>query len=135
MGGYVTEALGIKWMFIIIASKLQPSIDLIPSSRIVTVMCAASSAIGIPLLRETYAPVVRWRLAKKRGDMEAAARLDPSVLAVKGGSKGRIIWQNLSRPIVLLTRSYVCFTLSLYQALYVRRHHFSETKRSDIVLQ
>ncbi|KAF5320591.1 hypothetical protein D9611_013751 [Ephemerocybe angulata] len=82
-----------------------------------SVLCAILSVIGIPLLRETYAPVIRWKRAIKEGNVEVAERLNPSVLAAHGGTKSQVIWTNLSRPVVLLTRSYVCFLLSLYQAL------------------
>ncbi|KAF6753899.1 major facilitator superfamily domain-containing protein [Ephemerocybe angulata] len=98
-GGYITQSLGVKWLFILIA-----------------ILCAISSVIGIPLLRETYAPVIRWKRAIKEGNVEVAERLNPSVLAAHGGTKSQVIWTNLSRPVVLLTRSYVCFLLSLYQA-------------------
>ncbi|RXW16880.1 hypothetical protein EST38_g8972 [Candolleomyces aberdarensis] len=99
IGGYITQTLGIKWLFIIIA-----------------LICSLASVIGLPLLRETYAPVVRWNLAKKSGDLEMARELNPSVIAARGGTPAQVIWVNLSRPMVLLTRSFVCFVLSLYQA-------------------
>ncbi|KAF6744734.1 multidrug resistance protein 4 [Ephemerocybe angulata] len=99
MGGYITQGLGVKWTFILNA-----------------IFCAMTAVIAIPLLRETYPPVIRWRRAIKAGDFDAAQRLNPSVLAAKGGTKTQVIWANLSRPMILLTRSYVCFTLSLYQA-------------------
>ncbi|KAJ2919803.1 hypothetical protein MD484_g551, partial [Candolleomyces efflorescens] len=99
IGGYITQTLGVKWLFLVIG-----------------LICSLASVVGLPLLRETYAPVVRWKLAKKSGDLETARELDPSVIAARGGTKSRVLWTNLSRPLVLLTRSFVCFVLSLYQA-------------------
>jgi len=72
--------------------------------------------IGIPFLKETYAPVIRLRLAKNAADPEEAARQLPTVSSRKD-SKWRIIWLNLRRPAYLLTHSLICFMLSLYMAL------------------
>lgn len=97
-GGWIAQTIGTKWVFIVIA-----------------IACGVSSALGIPILRETYAPVIRRRLAAKCSDPEEAAKLYPSYLHPQG-SIGKIIWINLSRPVILLTRSLICFMLSLYMA-------------------
>ena len=81
-----------------------------------SVACGVASALGIPLLRETYAPVIRQRLAAKSGDPEKIAAAQPDLME---NGKLHHIWINLSRPMVLLFRSSICFMLSLYMALWV----------------
>lgn len=100
-GGFIAETIGYKYVFIVIAG-----------------LCGIASAIGIPLLRETYAPVIRLRLAKQSADPEAAAKHHPHLVQNHGNS-WHLIWVNLERPFILLTRSFVCFVLSLYMSLYV----------------
>jgi hypothetical protein len=75
-----------------------------------------SSIVGIPLLRETYAPVIRMRRAARSGDPEAARKLSLE-LQQNQGSKLEFIWINLKRPVILLFRSFICFVLSLYMSL------------------
>ncbi|KAK7062206.1 hypothetical protein R3P38DRAFT_3303206 [Favolaschia claudopus] len=104
-GGFVTETVGIKWVFIIVA-----------------ILGGVSGAIGIPILRETYAPIIRMRRDKKSADPEKAALSHP-LLVKEHSSKLHYLWINLSRPIVLLTCSPVCFLLSLYMAFTL----FTET--------
>lgn len=77
-------------------------------------LCGVAAAIGIPFLRETYAPVIRQRLAAKYGDSEIAVAI-PTPLKEVG--KLQYIWLNLSRPVALLVGSFICFILSLYMAL------------------
>ena len=66
---------------------------------------------------ETYAPVVRMRYDKASGDPEKALNarrhLGPDVQL----GQWKFLWINLSRPIILLTRSFICFILNLYMAL------------------
>ena len=100
-GGFIAQSIGLKWVFIIIAC-----------------LCAVASVIGIPILRETYAPIIRLRLANKSADPEKAAKEHPALVAAHG-SKLNILWMNLSRPAILLTRSFICFILSLYMAMCV----------------
>jgi hypothetical protein len=80
-----------------------------------SVACGVASAISLPILRETYAPVIRQRLAAMSGDPEKVAAVQPDFLKENG--KLNYIWINLSRPIVLLFGSMICFMLSLYMAL------------------
>ncbi|KAF7302176.1 SAP domain-containing protein [Mycena indigotica] len=97
-GGFVTQKIGIKYVFIIVAG-----------------LGGIASAFGIPFLRETYAPVIRLRRAKNAPDPEKAAAAHP-VLLTEHTSKLHYLWINLSRPAILLCRSVVCFLLSLYMA-------------------
>jgi hypothetical protein len=78
---------------------------------------ALSSLIGLPVLRETYAPVIQRRLARLSNDPE---KLDKAH-SVFGTDQTKLqyIWTNLSRPAIMLARSFICFILSVYMALYV----------------
>ncbi|KAM6503475.1 multidrug resistance protein 4 [Amanita muscaria] len=97
-GGFIAQSIGIKWVFIVIA-----------------VISALASLIGIPLLRETYAPVIQVRKLKgQANDPEKAAKLQKLLETNK--SKWQLLWENFSRPVILLTRSLICFLLSLYMA-------------------
>ncbi|KAF8817134.1 multidrug resistance protein 4 [Phlegmacium glaucopus] len=96
-GGFIAQTVGVKWVFIVIA-----------------ITCGVSALISIPILRETYAPVIRRRQAAKYGDSEKAASLQPAALNEHG--KLYYLWLNLSRPVVLLFGSFVCFIFSLYMA-------------------
>lgn len=98
-GGFITQTVGYKYIFVVIGG-----------------LCALSCIVGVPLLRETYAPVIRQRIAEETGDPEKAALSHPH-LAAAHGSKWHLIWVNLTRPFVLLTRSFVCFVLSFYMAM------------------
>ncbi|KAJ3554503.1 hypothetical protein NM688_g3076 [Phlebia brevispora] len=97
-GGFIAETIGFKYIFIVIAAT-----------------CGVASACGIPFLRETYAPVIRLRIAQRSADPEKAAKAHPHLVHNHGG-KLHLIWINLSRPFILLTQSFVCFVLSLYMA-------------------
>lgn len=98
-GGFIAETIGFKYIFIVISA-----------------VSGVAAALGIPFLRETYAPVIRLRIAKHAADPEKAAEMHPHLVRNHGG-KLRLMWINLSRPFILLTRSLVCFVLSLYMAL------------------
>lgn len=106
-GGFIASTIGVKYVFIVIA-------------------CASAvvGIVGVYLLKETYAPVIRLRLAKRSSDPEKVARMHPA-LAKAHGDKLRVLWLNLSRPMVLLTRSFICFVLSLYLALWVSLNYYA----------
>ncbi|KAJ3571950.1 hypothetical protein NP233_g3420 [Leucocoprinus birnbaumii] len=96
-GGFIAQEIGVKWVFIVIAC-----------------VCGFASVVGIPLLRETYAPVLRRRKLLS-ADPEKVSKVDPS-LPQPEGSLLYVLWINLERPFILLFRSLVCFMLSLYMA-------------------
>ncbi|RDB30839.1 hypothetical protein Hypma_005829 [Hypsizygus marmoreus] len=96
-GGFIAQDVGIKWVFIVIA-----------------ILCGLSAAVGIPFLRETYAPVIRLRRAKHSNDPEAYAKI-PHLIAARS-NKTQFLWDNLTRPLIMLSRSFICFILSLYMA-------------------
>lgn len=84
--------------------------------EVIAGLCGGASLLAIPILRETYAPIIRIRRDRKSGDPEKAAAAHPHV-AAGHKSKAHVLWINLSRPLVLLFRSFICFVLSLYMAL------------------
>jgi len=117
-GGYIAQTIGIKYIFIIIGG--QPLLVFIVRARshyplTCVAICGVASIIAVPLLRETYAPVIRLHRAKKSGDLEALARIPD--LAHEQSDKWKFLWDNLKRPFVMLTRNFICFILSLYMAL------------------
>ena len=117
-GGYIAQDIGIRYTFITFAGQPLPvsifcaCLDY-PFKCIG--LCGVASIIGIPLLKETYAPVIRLRRAQKSGDLEALARIPD--IAHEKRDKWKFLWDNLTRPFMMLTRSFICFILSLYMAL------------------
>ncbi|KAF9811719.1 hypothetical protein IEO21_06475 [Rhodonia placenta] len=98
-GGFVTQTIGFKWVFVIIAA-----------------VCGVASVIGIPFLRESYAPVIKLRLARKNRSAEDALGPKESIAQGSWRDKLALLWINLTRPAILLTRSPICLMLSMYLA-------------------
>ncbi|KAK7060904.1 hypothetical protein VNI00_000637 [Paramarasmius palmivorus] len=112
-GGFISESLGIKYVFIVIGA-----------------LSAAASLIGIPLLRETYAPVVRAKLSKQQGDIEKSQAV--STEPTSAADPWAYLWLNLTRPVMLLSRSYICFLLSLYMAFIYGIYYLMFTTFADL---
>ncbi|GJJ13599.1 hypothetical protein Clacol_007855 [Clathrus columnatus] len=98
IGGFITQGVGVKWVFITISA-----------------LCGVAAVISIPLLRETYHPAIRLKIAKENGELDTFIKENPS-LAV-GKFNWNILWLNISRPAILLFTSFICFILSLFMAL------------------
>lgn len=96
----LAETIGYKYIFIVIVG-----------------VAAVAACIGIPFLRETYAPIIQQRLLKKRNDEESHAV--SSALRRSRREQFGLLWTNFTRPFVMLSQSLICFVLSLYMALYV----------------
>lgn len=99
MGGFITESVGVQYVFYVVIS-----------------ISGVAAVFGILLLRETYAPVIRLHRDKVAQDPEKSAAEHPALTPQSIG-KWVYLWINLKRPVVLLTRSFICFILSLYMAL------------------
>jgi hypothetical protein len=99
MGGFIAESVGIQYVFYVIVS-----------------ICGVAAVLGISLLRETYAPVIRRRRDKIALDPEKSAVGHPVITPYDMG-RWTYIWINLKRPVILFTRSFICFVLSLYMSL------------------
>jgi len=98
-GGFIAEDAGMKWVFITIG-----------------LICASASLYGIPVLRETYAPVIRLRLHKARGDIEKTVEVAPHLIEAHTDKK-KVMWEHLGRPLQILFKSLIAFLLSLYSAV------------------
>ncbi|KAG2336185.1 multidrug resistance protein 4 [Suillus weaverae] len=99
MGGFIAESVGVQFDFYVVVAT-----------------CGVAAVIGIPFLRESYAPVIRLRREKMATDLEKAPTGHPA-LTTHHMNKWVYLWINLKRPVILLTRSFICFILSLYVAL------------------
>ena len=80
-------------------------------------MNTVSSLIALPILSETYAPVIRLRRDRANPDRAKSTIIDNRI--PEGHTKLSYLKVNLSRPLYMLTRSMICLLLSLYMALYV----------------
>lgn len=99
-GGFIAETIGFKWVFIII-----------------TILAGVAGILGIALLRETYAPVLRARLVKSCvSDPEKAQELSHDAAGTEL-TDSQILWLNMTRPLALLCQSFICFILSLFMAM------------------
>ncbi|KAG2056449.1 multidrug resistance protein 4 [Suillus hirtellus] len=98
IGGFIAESIGVQYVFYVIAA-----------------ISGVAAILGIPL-RETYVPVIRFRLNVMVLDPEKTSVGHP-VLAAHHMDKWVYLWVNLKRLVILLTRSFICFILSLYMAL------------------
>ncbi|KAG1772835.1 multidrug resistance protein 4 [Suillus placidus] len=114
MGGFMAEAVGVQYDFYIVAA-----------------ICGIAAVLGIPFMRESYAPVIRLRREKMTTNLEKAPARHPALTAHQMG-KWAYLWINLKRPIILLTRSFICFILSIYYlmfatfpSLFSEVYHFS----------
>ncbi|KAG8862990.1 hypothetical protein FRB96_000410 [Tulasnella sp. 330] len=97
-GGFIVQNLSYRWIFWIISMS-----------------GGAASIFGLIILEETYHPVIiEHREMKNFLDDEKRGTLSmrPHRPALKD-----ILWMNLTRPVMLLTRSFICFVMSLYMSI------------------
>ncbi|KAG2038282.1 multidrug resistance protein 4 [Suillus americanus] len=80
---------------------------------VVGICSIVTPILGILLMRESYAPVIRLRRDKNSLDPERAATMHPAFTM----KKWAYLWINLKRPFMIMTRSFICFILSLYMVL------------------
>ncbi|KAK2461306.1 hypothetical protein APHAL10511_006833 [Amanita phalloides] len=113
-GGFIAQSIGVKYIFIILAAA-----------------CGLVSLLAILFLFETYAPVIQiWKLSKDASDPEKAAKLQ--LLRTPNGKVWKVIGENLARPIMLLTCSFICFILSLYLAFLYGINYLMFTTFADL---
>ncbi|KAG1728397.1 major facilitator superfamily domain-containing protein, partial [Suillus paluster] len=98
IGGFIAELVGVEYVFYVIVA-----------------ISGVAEMLGIPLLRESYAPVIRLRRDTMTLDPEKLATGHPALPYQIG--KCTYLWLNLKQPVILFTRSLICFILSLYMAL------------------
>ena len=99
-GGFVAQTIGFKWIFIIIA-----------------IASGILALIGILVFRETYAPVIRIRRAKKQIKASGERTIEHDVLLEQHMGFKHVMYINMTRPFALLFKSFICFILSLYMGL------------------
>ncbi|KAG2076656.1 multidrug resistance protein 4 [Suillus decipiens] len=114
MGGFIAESIGIQYDFYVVAA-----------------ICGVAAVLSIPFLRESYAPVIRFRRQRMPRDLEKAAGRRP-VLTAPHMNKWVHLWINLKRPVIILTRSFICFILSLYMALIYGIYYLMFTTFPDL---
>ena len=68
-------------------------------------------------MHETYAPVIRMRRDLASGEPSKIRNARRHLGSNAQLGRWKCLWINLSRPVILLTRSFICFILSLYMAL------------------
>ncbi|KAF8512601.1 multidrug resistance protein 4 [Hysterangium stoloniferum] len=94
--GFISQSIGFRYIFVTLAG-----------------LAGLSAAVGIPVFRETYAPVIQEAKAKR-----LAFNVEATVLERKGNDLTKeVLKGSLTRPIILLTRSFICFILSMYMAM------------------
>ncbi|KAJ7431332.1 multidrug resistance protein 4 [Mycena latifolia] len=113
-GGFIAQTVGVKYVYFVLAGDYFP----IPEQTIFISLlgvAAFASLVGIPFLRETYGPLVKLRWTPRPADPEKAIQL-PEGMTQHPPGKLHHMWINFSRPLFLLSHSFICFILSLYMA-------------------
>ncbi|KAF5343601.1 hypothetical protein D9757_013686 [Collybiopsis confluens] len=105
------QTIGFKWIFVTIAA-----------------LAGIFGAVGIPFLRETYGPVVQQRQGRRQSSNTYTTSPNSTQ------SISSMIWENFSRPLILLTRSFLCFILSLYMSLIYGIYYLMFTTFSALYL-
>ena len=85
--------------------------------QVIAALSGVLAIISIPLMNETYAPVLRMKYDMASGDPEKAKNARRHLGPEVQFGRCNFLWLNLSRPVMLLTHSFICFVLSLYMAL------------------
>lgn len=111
-----------EWIFVVIAGRFLCISYHGHHSKRQFPLCLAlfggTTVLGLILLRETYAPVIRMRQAKSENNIERAARAHPLLLDPHQDVR-TLIRINLTRPLVLLFHSLICFMLSILGGMWV----------------
>ncbi|KAF7316211.1 hypothetical protein MIND_00139500 [Mycena indigotica] len=98
-GGFIAQKVGVQYVYFALAG-----------------VTTFASFIGLPFLRETYAPLIKLRIAASAVDQEKALDTVEKPRPANITGKLYFLWINFSRPVYLLTHSFICFILSLYMA-------------------
>ena len=99
-GGFITQTIGFKWNFIVIA-----------------IFAGCSQALGMFCLEESYAPVIRIRRAQREIKETGRKTIEHDILLEQHQDFRHVLWTNMSRPFSLLFGSFIVFILSFYMAL------------------
>lgn len=97
-GGFLSDALGWRWIFWVLAAAI-----------------GILSVLALLFMRETYAPVLlerkARRLRKETGNTNLLSKLD------QGFTPKQLFYRSIVRPMKLLMTSPICFLMSLYIAI------------------
>ncbi|KAG0709503.1 multidrug resistance protein 4 [Suillus ampliporus] len=105
MGGFIAESVGIQYVFYVIVA-----------------ISGVAAILGIPFLRESYAPVIKLRLDNMARDPEKTTVGHP---AAHHMDKWTHLWINLKRPVIMLTRSIYYLMFATFPDLFSTTYHFS----------
>lgn len=86
-------------------------------TQVIAAISGLLAVLSIPFMHETYAPVLRMKYDLASGHPEKARNARRHLGSQLQLGRWEFLWVNLSRPVILLTRSFICFVLSLYMAL------------------
>lgn len=86
-------------------------------TKVLAALSGLLAVLSVPIMDETYAPVLRMRRDLASDDERKRMNARRHLGSAAQLSRWEHLWMNLSRPIILLTRSFICFILSLYMAL------------------
>lgn len=117
-GGFIVEHLGWRWIF-----------------WIMTIVCAVNTLAGYFFLRETYAPVILQRLARKLRDGEAGAGTSDALAYHFEGEDSRPLRQKLATSLARPPRIFaqpIVAVMSIYQALLFGTTYSLYTNMQDI---
>ena len=99
-GGFIAQTIGFQWIF-----------------KVIAIFSAAGAILGVFILEETYAPIIQIRRAQRHIKETGRRTLEHDVLLDAHKDFHHVLAVNMTRPFVLLFRSFVCFILSLYMGL------------------
>lgn len=113
------------------------STKLINPTQVLAAVSGVLAVVSIPFMDETYAPVLRMKRDLASDDPEKVRNARRHLGSGVQLGQWKFLWINLSRPVILLTRSFICFVLSLYMALiygiyYLMFATFSGTREPAI---
>ena len=110
------QTIGYKYVFIGKWPAVYSQYEAHPT-QVIAGISGLLAVLSVPFMNETYAPILRVKYDLASGDPKkvrnARRHLGPQVQL----GRWSFLWINLSRPIILLTHSFICFVLSLYMAL------------------
>ena len=115
IGGFLTVAKGWRWNFWFVAIVVSRQSSHLYAESLTCRQASAFFIMSLILMSETSAPVILERKAKKlraeTGNTKLRSKLD-SGLATK-----ELFKFSITRPAKMLTRSAICFAISLYVAI------------------
>lgn len=99
-GGFIAQTIGFQWIF-----------------KVIAIFSGLGAVIGTLALEETYAPIIQIKRAQRYIKETGQKSYEHDILLEAHKDFGHVLAVNMTRPFVLLFRSFVCFILSLYMGL------------------